>query len=79
MVGNDAGDLHVYSSHARLIKSLEKVHKSRIIGIERYEIDDVDEYVTIDDQGLIIFWDKKLNNIISNVDLNFTSFNIAIK
>lgn len=80
VAGNSAGQLEVRSdskkSGSRIINS---THSSRIVLIEQCGHNGTEEYVVVDQAGLITIWNHNLNSQLATLNVNASVISAAIR
>ena len=58
---------------------IDSTHSGKILLIEQYKRSGNEEYVVVDEKGLITVWDEEMGNKLMSFGLNATVRNVAIR
>lgn len=63
LAGNAKGELQLYNTYKKTSK-VTHIHQDKIIQIKQYGNNRKRQWVTVDQSGLIVIWDHKLEDIL---------------
>jgi hypothetical protein len=78
--GNSKGEIEVHLNEKNTTPIvINSTHSGKILFIEQYKRSGNEEYVVVDEKGLITVWDEEMGNKLTSFDLNATVKNVAIR